>query len=207
VSKWILRIQRMLHDRTESTFNRKRKIRLEIRHNREWSHMRSDTTLRNQESNASSDHELCHHRWRHTTLRTSNLETTCTVRQLVVADPKPAQMTEMMDVPFVFGRNLQCELVRGVNTREECHWSHAWQRFKRSNGVKLNGTPRVQISVGKRAPCLPQPNDANSDAAESMVKTRTVPRQHLNLIVAQRQCFQPLHRKQLRRHSGQTVVR
>jgi hypothetical protein len=25
---------------------------------------------------------------------------------------------------------------------EECHWSHAWQRFKRSKGVKLNDTPR-----------------------------------------------------------------
>jgi hypothetical protein len=43
-------------------------------------------------------------------------------------------------------------------------------RFKQSKGVKLNGTHRVQISVGKRAPCLPQPNDANSDAAESMVE-------------------------------------
>jgi hypothetical protein len=27
--------------------------------------------------------------------------------------------------PSVFGRNLQCELVRKVDTREECHWSHA----------------------------------------------------------------------------------
>jgi hypothetical protein len=27
--------------------------------------------------------------------------------------------------PSVFGRKLQCELVRGVNFREECHWSHA----------------------------------------------------------------------------------
>jgi hypothetical protein len=41
--------------------------------------------------------------------------------------------------PSEIGRNLQCELVKGVNTREECHWSHAWQRFKRSKGVKLNG--------------------------------------------------------------------
>jgi hypothetical protein len=28
-------------------------------------------------------------------------------------------------VPSVFGRNLQCEVVRRVDTREECHWSHA----------------------------------------------------------------------------------
>jgi hypothetical protein len=41
-------------------------------------------------------------------------------------------------MPFVFGRNLPCQPVRGVNTREERHWSHAWQRFMRSKGVKLN---------------------------------------------------------------------
>jgi hypothetical protein len=29
-------------------------------------------------------------------------------------------------VAFVFGRKLQYQPVRGVNTREECHWSHAW---------------------------------------------------------------------------------
>jgi hypothetical protein len=28
-------------------------------------------------------------------------------------------------LPLVFGRNLQCKPVRGVNFREECHWSHA----------------------------------------------------------------------------------
>jgi hypothetical protein len=28
-------------------------------------------------------------------------------------------------VPSLFGRNLQCELVRNVETREECHRSHA----------------------------------------------------------------------------------
>jgi hypothetical protein len=28
-----------------------------------------------------------------------------------------------------------------VNTREACHWiTRAWQRFKRSKGVKINGT-------------------------------------------------------------------
>jgi hypothetical protein len=40
---------------------------------------------------------------------------------------------------FGVGRNLQCQPVRGVNIREEFYWSHAWQRFKRSKGVKLNG--------------------------------------------------------------------
>jgi hypothetical protein len=48
-------------------------------------------------------------------------------------------------VPLAFGRNLQCQPVRGVNTREECHWSHAWQRFKRSKGVKLNGIPECEF--------------------------------------------------------------
>jgi hypothetical protein len=34
--------------------------------------------------------------------------------------------------PSVFGRKLQRELVRGVDTREECYSPHAWQRFKRT---------------------------------------------------------------------------
>jgi hypothetical protein len=41
--------------------------------------------------------------------------------------------------PSVFGRNLQCQPVRRVNIREECHWSHACKSFKRtcvgSNGI------------------------------------------------------------------------
>jgi hypothetical protein len=41
--------------------------------------------------------------------------------------------------PSVFGRKLQCQPVR-VNTREECHWSHACTSFKRSKGVGTNGT-------------------------------------------------------------------
>jgi hypothetical protein len=41
--------------------------------------------------------------------------------------------------PAVFGRNSQCQPVRGVDTREECHWSHAWQSSKRSKGMQLNG--------------------------------------------------------------------
>jgi hypothetical protein len=41
--------------------------------------------------------------------------------------------------------------------------------------------PRVQISVGKRAPHPPHPDDANPNAAESIVKTRTAPRK-LNLV-------------------------
>jgi hypothetical protein len=42
-------------------------------------------------------------------------------------------------VPAVFGRNLQCKpVIRGVNTREECHWSHACKSFKRA-GVGTNG--------------------------------------------------------------------
>jgi hypothetical protein len=57
-----------------------------------------------------------------------------------------------MDMPSVFGCNLQCELVRKVNIQEECHWSHAcslqaeqkhetqlpWIK-RRSKSMKLNG--------------------------------------------------------------------
>ncbi len=58
-------------------------------------------------------------------------------------------------IPLVFGRNLQCEPVRGVDTREECHWSHAWQRFKRSKGVKLNGILECKfMSKTRTAPSL-----------------------------------------------------
>jgi hypothetical protein len=28
-------------------------------------------------------------------------------------------------LPAVFERNLQCELVRKMDTRDECHWAHA----------------------------------------------------------------------------------
>jgi hypothetical protein len=42
-------------------------------------------------------------------------------------------------VPSVFERNLQYQPVRGVDSREECHWSHACKSFKRtcvgSNGI------------------------------------------------------------------------
>jgi hypothetical protein len=39
--------------------------------------------------------------------------------------------------PSVFRRNLQCQPVRGVNIREECHWLHACKSFKRA-GVGTN---------------------------------------------------------------------
>jgi hypothetical protein len=35
-------------------------------------------------------------------------------------------------LPSVFGRNLQCKPIRGVNTRKEWHWSHACSSFKRA---------------------------------------------------------------------------
>jgi hypothetical protein len=40
--------------------------------------------------------------------------------------------------PLVFRRKLQCQPVRGVNTRDECHWSHACKSFKRAS-VGTNG--------------------------------------------------------------------
>jgi hypothetical protein len=51
----------------------------------------------------------------------------------------PPRMLPRPPLPSVFGRNLQCQLVREVDTREECHWSHACKGFKRtcvgSNGI------------------------------------------------------------------------
>jgi hypothetical protein len=71
------------------------------------------------------------------------LPETRTVRppMLVVADPVLGSKAPLpCTLPAVCGRDLQSEPVRAVNAREECHWSHAWQRFKRrSKGAKLNG--------------------------------------------------------------------
>jgi hypothetical protein len=44
----------------------------------------------------------------------------------------------ILEAPSVFGRNLRCQPVRGVNTRDECHWAHACKSFKRA-GVEING--------------------------------------------------------------------
>jgi hypothetical protein len=41
--------------------------------------------------------------------------------------------------PLVFGPNLQCELVRKVDAREECHWSHALQELQASRHMGSNG--------------------------------------------------------------------
>jgi hypothetical protein len=47
--------------------------------------------------------------------------------------------SERREGPSVLRHNLQCQPVRGVNFREECHWSHACKSFKRtcvgSNGI------------------------------------------------------------------------
>jgi hypothetical protein len=47
--------------------------------------------------------------------------------------------------PSVFAHNLQCEPVRGVDTREECHWSHACSLQASRRGNQWH--PRVEISV------------------------------------------------------------
>jgi hypothetical protein len=44
-------------------------------------------------------------------------------------------------VPPVFGRKLQCQPVRGVNFREECHWSHACSLQANMRGIQWH--PRV----------------------------------------------------------------
>jgi hypothetical protein len=64
------------------------------------------------------------------------------------------------DVPAALGRNVQCQPVRGVHTREECHWSHACKSFNSEHACEhlLRGNhwhPRVQILVEKRAPYPP----------------------------------------------------
>jgi hypothetical protein len=67
----------------------------------------------------------------------------------------------------------------GVDIREECYWSYAWQRFKQSKGVKLDGILERK-SLPKNAHCTSQPSKhlcasgPNPNTAESMVKTRTV---------------------------------
>jgi heterodisulfide reductase subunit A-like polyferredoxin len=52
-------------------------------------------------------------------------------------------------IPSVFGRNLQWKPVRGVNIREECHWSHACSLQANMRG---NQYPRVEIGR-KKEPC------------------------------------------------------
>jgi hypothetical protein len=44
-------------------------------------------------------------------------------------------------VPSVFGRNLQCQPVRGVDFLEECHWSHACSL--QANMRRIQWHPRV----------------------------------------------------------------
>jgi hypothetical protein len=41
----------------------------------------------------------------------------------------------------VFGRNSQCELVRKVDFREECHWSHVCSLQASRRGIQWH--PRV----------------------------------------------------------------
>ena len=52
--------------------------------------------------------------------------------------------------PSVFGGKLQCELVRKVEPRDECHSSHACSLQANMSGNQWH--PRVQTAVRKRAP-------------------------------------------------------
>jgi hypothetical protein len=54
--------------------------------------------------------------------------------------PLPPQAPHA-DRPSVFGPNLQCKPVRGVNFREECHWSHACPLQANMRGIQWH--PRV----------------------------------------------------------------
>jgi hypothetical protein len=79
--------------------------------------------------------------------------------------------------PSAFGRDLQCQPVRGANTRrEECYWSHVCKRFKRSKGVKHNGNVECTFRRKTGTVQQSQPGGANPNTAEPMVKNahRTV---------------------------------
>jgi hypothetical protein len=62
--------------------------------------------------------------------------------QITLLEHNPMTSTPST-VPSVFERNLQCQPVRGVDTREECHWSHACSIQANMRGVQWH--PRVQI--------------------------------------------------------------
>jgi hypothetical protein len=65
------------------------------------------------------------------------------------------RMQPVWPLPSVFGRNLKRQPVRGVDTREECHWPHACSSFnRRSKGVGSNGILESANFCRKRAPHL-----------------------------------------------------
>jgi hypothetical protein len=59
-----------------------------------------------------------------------------------ITGPRPS-------LPSALRHNLQCQLARGVNTREECHWPHTWPRFTRSKGVNPNGILERNTNNGR----------------------------------------------------------
>jgi hypothetical protein len=60
-------------------------------------------------------------------------------------------------LPSVFGRNLQCQPVRGVNFRDECHWSHACSLQASRRGIQSNSILECKFLPKKahRAPIIP----------------------------------------------------
>jgi hypothetical protein len=70
----------------------------------------------------------------------------------------------------MFGRNLRCQPVRGVATREECHWVTRMQELQAEEQRRETQwhSFRVQISVEKRAPY--SSDDPNPNTAESRVE-------------------------------------
>jgi hypothetical protein len=72
----------------------------------------------------------------------------------------------------VLRRSLRCQPVRGVNTREECHRAHACKSFKQA-GVETDGQTRELTNPSANAHhASPQPDGANPNTAESMVRRR-----------------------------------
>jgi hypothetical protein len=60
---------------------------------------------------------------------------------VLLSESQPDRLHQRVCAPSVFGRNLQCELVRKVDTREECHWSRACSRQANIRGIQWH--PRV----------------------------------------------------------------
>jgi hypothetical protein len=82
--------------------------------------------------------------------------TSCCNASRSAASAGGAEWNDLFTLPFVFGRNLECQTVRRVNSREECYWSHAssFQAEQAWRGIQWH--PRVQLSV-KTTSTVPTP--------------------------------------------------
>jgi hypothetical protein len=71
------------------------------------------------------------------------------------------------------------------HSREECLWAHAWQRFKQSKGVKLNGILECKpLSENAHRTDSCNPMMLTLTQQNPWLKTRTVP----NLALCSVEC-------------------